>query len=347
MGFKRLEPEDFLVSADAVTATVWSGNKRTLSTFFYSTAQAGDRSGDYYLSVYDKTPTDTTAEVQFDAAFAHKTGKGSLAFNSDVDATKSPSRTIYGQYRNLLLEDENATFKFGGVEQDYFYVLSINRARYKEKLLPGSFNLDLAYNRSGGAGAKTLSLTDNSKDVTLPTFYGSQRAYEIVAGTNGSATVGSGYAGAGGESTTIGSYGLFFPDTSTIILNGAALDDSTYGLDLGSNTTSNTEGENNIKVWNAIKSGSSFQLNSEETITSDFVFIRARNGEFNYSENPSFISGSTGEVIYDTFINNPQVYPTSVGLYNDSNELLATAKLSRPIQKDFTKEALIRIKLDF
>ena len=94
-------------------------------------------------------------------------------------------------------------------------------------------------------------------------------------------------------------------------------------------------------------SGASFTLNSEETITSDFVFVRARNSEFNYSENPSFISGSTGEVVYSYFINNPQVYPTSVGLYNDSNELLAVSKLSRPIQKNFTKESLVRIKLDF
>ena len=57
--------------------------------------------------------------------------------------------------------------------------------------------------------------------------------------------------------------------------------------------------------------------------------------------------GSTGEVIYSYFINNPTVYPTTVGLYNDQNNLLAVAKLSKPIQKDFTKEALIRVKLDF
>jgi len=145
MGFKRLEAEDFLVSADAVTSTVWTGNSPTLSTFHYSTAQSGDRSGDYYLSIY----------------------QASLAFNSDVNTTFSPSRTIYGQYRTLLLEDENASFNFGGVEQDYFYVISINR----------------------------VSLTDNSKDVTLPTYYGAQRAYQIVAGSNGSATTGNGYAG--------------------------------------------------------------------------------------------------------------------------------------------------------
>ena len=88
-------------------------------------------------------------------------------------------------------------------------------------------------------------------------------------------------------------------------------------------------------------------LNSQETITSDFVFCRARNGEFNYTENPSFISGSTGLVLYDTFIQNPQTYITSIGMYNDNNELLAVAKLSKPLKKDFTKEALVRVKLDF
>ncbi len=342
MGFKRLEAEDFLVSADSVSSTVWSGNAPTLSTFFTSSAQVGDRSGDYYYAVYQSTPSATDAEVQFDIAFADRTGRGTLAYNSDVSATLSYSRTIYGQYRSLVLEDENASFSFGGVEQDYFYVISINRARYKEKLLPGSLNLVL-----NDGGSRTLELTDNFQNVSLPIFYGTQRAYQIVSGSNGSAYAGNGYAGAGGNSTTIGSYGLFLPDSSTIILNGAALDDSTYGMALGTNLSANTDGLNQGKLYNIISSGASFQLNSEETITSDFVFIRSRNSEFNYSENPSFISGSTGEVVYDYFINNPQVYPTTVGLYNDSNELLAVSKLSRPIQKNFTKESLVRIKLDF
>ena len=341
MGFKRLEPEDFLVSADAVSATVWTGNKPTLSTFNFSTAQFGDRSGDYYLSVYQTTPSDSSAEVQFDIAFADKTGRGSLAYNSSVSTQLTPSRTVYGQYRTLLLEDENADFKFGGVAQNYFYVITINRARYKEKLLPGSLGLDLSFS------GNTLSLTDNSKDVTIPTYYGSSRAYEIVAGSNGSATTGKGYAGAGGESTTIGSYGLFFPDSSIILLNGAALDDATYGLGLGTGLAANNDAQNQLKLFRSVHTGSAFKLNSEETITSDFVFIRARNSEFNYSENPSYISGSTGEVIYNYFINNPQTFITTVGMYNDSNELLATAKLSKPLNKDFTKEALIRVKLDF
>ncbi len=90
-----------------------------------------------------------------------------------------------------------------------------------------------------------------------------------------------------------------------------------------------------------------FTLNSVETLSSNFIFVRARNADFNYSENPSFISGSTGEVIFNDFINNPQTYITTVGLYNDNNELLAVSKLSRPLPKDFVRELNIRMKLDF
>ena len=111
--------------------------------------------------------------------------------------------------------------------------------------------------------------------------------------------------------------------------------------------SNNSNGLNNQALFDSISLGASFALNSQETITSDYVFVRARNSEFNYSENPSFISGSTGEVIYSNFINSPQVYITTIGMYNDSNDLLAVAKMSRPLLKDFTKEALVRVKLDF
>jgi hypothetical protein len=338
MGFKRFDPEDFLVSADAVSSTVWSGNSPELTAFYYSTAQF-QTAGDYYLSIYQTASTNPSAEVQFDIAFGDFNGSGSLWYNTNVSGS-SPSKTIYGQYRSLVLEDENSKFSFGNVEQNYFYAINVSRARYKEKLLPGSLNLYL----SGSGGL--LKLTDNSQNVTLPTYYGTQRAYQIVSGSDGSAydisTGGNGYTPASG------SYGLFLPDISTILLNGKALDlAGPSGISLNTSLSSNTDGQNVLKLYTALVSGSSFELNSEETITSDFVFVRSRNAEFNYSTNPSFISGSTGEVIYPYFINNPQVYPTTVGLYNDANELLAVAKLSRPLQKNFTKESLVRVKLDF
>ena len=339
MAFKRLDPEDFIVSADSVSQTVWTGNIPNLTTFFTSSTQETDSSGNYYLSVFNDVVGENDSEVQFDIAFGNKNGKGSSAYNSNVDITRTPSKTVYGQYRTLILEDENSDFTFGDVTQESFYVINISRARYKEKLLPGSLNLILS---GSDGGNPELHLTDNSKDVTLPTFYGTQRAYQIVSGSNGSAYTGTGYT------TNSGSYGLFLPDTSTIMLNAAALDlNNIEGINLATGENDNTADENPQKLFQAIKGGAGFRLNSEETITSDYVFIRARNSEFNYSENPSFISGSTGEIIYDYLINNPQSYVTSIGMYNDSNELVAVAKLSRPLRKDFTKEALIRVKLDF
>ena len=338
MGFKRFDPQDFLVSADAVSSTVWSGNSPELNDFYYSTAQF-QTAGNYYLSIYQTASSNPSAEVQFDIAYGHVKGSGSLYYNTSVPGV-SPASTIYGQYRSLILEDENSQFSFGNVTQEYFYVINVSRARYKEKLLPGSLNLVLT------SGSNTLHLTDNSRDVALPTFYGTQRAYQIISGSNGTSYTGS----SAGYTPASGSYGLFLPDTSIILLNGKALDlagGAGGGITLNTNLTPNTDGQNVLKLYRALVSGSSFELNSEETITSDFVFVRARNAEFNYSENPSFISGSTGEVIYSYFINNPQVYPTTVGLYNDANELLAVAKLSRPLQKNFTKEALVRVKLDF
>jgi hypothetical protein len=336
MGFKRFDPEDFLVSADSVSSTVWSGNSPELTEFYYSINQF-QTAGDYYLSIYQTASNDSSAEVQFDIAYGNKFASGSLYYNANVIPPQSPASTIYGQYRSLVLEDENSEFSFGNVTQEYFYAINVSRARYKEKLLPGSLNLVLR------SGSNILHLTDNSQDVTLPTFYGTQRAYQVISGSNGTS-----YDGGTGYTTNSGSYGLFLPDISTILLNGKALDlEGPEGITLDTDLTINADGQNVLKLYAALVSGSSFKLNSEETITSDFVFVRSRNAEFNYSENPSFISGSTGEVIYPYFINNPQVYPTTVGLYNDANELLAVAKLSRPLQKNFTKEALVRIKLDF
>jgi hypothetical protein len=46
-------------------------------------------------------------------------------------------------------------------------------------------------------------------------------------------------------------------------------------------------------------------------------------------------------------LNNPVTYITTVGLYNDSSDWVAVAKLRQPVVKDFTKEALIRVKLDY
>jgi hypothetical protein len=239
----------------------------------------------------------------------------------------------------MILEDENSSFTFGQgtnvYTTDHFWVINFERARYKQSIFPGSLNLKLS-----GSGIQSLYLTDDSIDNPISQFLGSTRVYQLISGSNGTAgaLANSGYV------LGSGSYGLVFPDLGTILINPRAVSQS---INLTPSRTNNSSGNNNQKLITAISGGASFTINSQETLTSDYVFVRARNSEFNYSENPSFISGSTGEVIYDDFINAPQVYLTTIGMYNDSNELVAVAKMSRPLLKDFTKEALIRVKLDF
>ena len=347
MAYKRLDSEDFVVSADSITAPAWSGNAPTLSQMFTSSVQEAGSTGNYYLNVYQTQSTDPTADIQFNIAYGNINGSGSLLYNAGIDGL-SPTRTVYGQFRNLIYGDENAAFNFGGLNQPDFYAVTIERARYKQSLFPGSLNLTIY------SGSSQINLTDNSNDVSIISYLDCGRVFQIVSGSNGHAIPsGSSATGAVAAGMTMsGSYGLFLPDIGTIVLNASALDlvFANGGVNLSTQKNSNSSDNNNGKLFLSFLTGSntsSFALNSQETITSDFVFCRARNAEFNYSVNPSFISGSTGTILYNAFIQNPQTYITTVGMYNDNNELLAVAKLSRPLKKDFTKEALIRVKLDF
>ena len=296
MSFKRLDAQDFVVSADAVQSTAWSTNAPTLTQFFTSSVQMAGSSGDYYVSVYQTESTAGGAAVQFDVAYGNVKGSGSAYFNTAFPQF-TPSSTNYGQYRTMILEDENINFSYGEGQNiltpDDFWVISVDRARYKESIFPGSFNLAL----SGSGGL--LQLTDNSNDTSIQTFLGTSRVFQIVSGSNGSSVSGGGFV------ADSGSYGLLFPELGTILLNPDAIN-QTIGVvpDRSPNLTDNST--NPITLINSIIDVGGFTVNSQETITSDFVFVRARNSEFNYSANPSFISGSTGEVIFDTFINNPQ-----------------------------------------
>jgi hypothetical protein len=345
MAFKRLDPEDFIVSSDSVTAPLWSSNQVTLNKFFTSSVQEAGSSGNFYLNIYQTSSTLDNAEVQFAIAYGDALGSGSVYYNSAVPGY-SPSRTIYGQYRNLVLGDENASFTFGGTSSPTIYVISIDRNRYKESLLPGSLTLTLK------KGSDTLILTDNSLVASSVVFNDAGRVYQLISGSNG--VISPTALNSNGYSLASGSYGLFLPDIGTIILNPLAVGSNPAGggVSISASRGNNTNSLNMRAVFNALSASNAagspgITLNSQETISSDYIFIRSRNAEFNYSENPSFISGSTGEVIFNSFINNPQTFPTTIGLYNDNNELLAVAKLSRPLLKDFTKEALVRVKLDF
>lgn len=346
MSYISLNSSDFVVSADSITSTLWSGDTPTLDKFFTSSISS---SFNFFLNVYQTSSLRSDAEIQYAIAYGEKEGSGSAPFNTLVTGS-SPTKVTYGQYRTLVNGDENTNFNFGTGNSSSrdIYVINVERARYKESLFPATFNLVLS--GSDGTTVSRIQLTDNSKDVTTLTFTDAGRVFDIVSGTNGSAVANSVTESVTAGYTPSGSYGQFLPDIGVILLNPRALALSAsqggIGLTINDDLTSTAGIANNSALFESIKLAQTFSLNSEETITSDYIFVRIGNQDFNYTTNPSMISGS-GEFVYSSLINNPQTFITTVGLYNDTNELLSVAKLSKPLVKDFTKEALIRVKLDY
>jgi hypothetical protein len=328
MSYRRFEQDDIVVSADSITSPAWSNNAVTLEQFVTG-SQAGTDSGKYYYHIYNTGSSDQ--EIQFAIAYGHRLGSGSGLYDASIPG-KSYSATVYGQFRTLINGDEDTDFTFDQsgtpTTPDSVHFISIQRSRFKEKILPGSILLSL----SGSDGE--LKLTDNSTTLTTDSFVDAGRVYSLYSGSAAGTVI----------STTI-EYGKLYPDIGLIALNTDKLITDNF---MGAvNVTSNyTTVDGKEACLSALQSGSGFSLRADETLSSNFIFVRARNSEFNYSTNPSNITGS-GELRHSTMIDNPQSYVTQVGLYNDSNDLLAVAKLSAPLLKDFTKEALVRIKLDY
>ena len=343
MSFTKIDATDFVVSSDSVVSPAWSNTTTVLQSFFTASSTL---TGSYFLDIYNANYTGSNSAIQFSLSYGRSDGLGSAPLNNSVTAN-TPTRILFGQFRNIIYGDAESavSFKTGNTSSVDLIAIQIDRNRYKESLMPGMFNLYLS-----GSGTALIQLTDNSKDVSTVTYLDCGRAFDIVSGSNGTAANSPTLSGAAQGYTVSGSYGTYLPDVGLIVLNPKALQlpsaSGGIGLVLASSSLSGSS-TNQENIFQAINKGAYFQLNAQETISSNYAFIRIKNQEYNYTTDPSLISGSTGTFIYSNFINSPQTFPTTVGMYNDNNELLAVAKLSQPLVKDFTKEALIRVKLDW
>ena len=336
---------------EVVTAGLWSDNLASLTTYFTASTQTTTQRR-YYVDVYQDTPTADGAAVQFALAFGHALGSGS---DSQGQLNDSPSRAVYSQYRQLLLPANDTRFTTAGSgSTDYIYVVNFKRNRLKERLDPGNWEIPLkpiasrATNATGsvvtGSGA-IIQLIDDSS-IAAASIGQSGKVYNIVSGSINDGVY---------NSTAPVYYGLVYPDYGTLILDGKMLDQN---LGFATNTGSSSEGNNHFVLYHSI-SGSApfidpntsdpygFLARNSEKVTSTHYFVRIKNAEYNFSNNPSYVTGSVGQISQTTFVGDPKTYITTVGLYNDSQELLAVAKLSQPLLKSFQREALIRVKLDF
>ena len=374
MAFVTFDIENDIVTEEEVklTSGIWSEGAGTLTSFHTSSVQSSSN-GQYFLQVYNKVVSDSTSAPQFAILYGHKGGSGSLGKPGVVG--RRETATVYGQMLNLTQPPETQEFTFGqgttNVNQ-HIYALSFDRARQREKVDPGNWELQLAGGEINGSGEKRIKLIDDSSTNTDTLNGAGITEYNVVSGSiqGGSTTIQKAAASEGADS---GSFGKFYPDLGLIILNATRLTKTdlgskdagpgrsplfefSRGVELAGGGTTTYTGSNILyspashslhKMYHAISSGSLFQARREEEVTSTHYFCRAINSKFNQSNNPTWTSGSSAEPLEIFRDGKEKTYITTVGLYDDASELLAVAKLSKPILKSKSREALIKVKLDF
>jgi hypothetical protein len=345
---------------ETVTRALWTGNVGTLTTFFTSSAQTATQK-EYYLEIYNSSSiTSCNSEAQFSIAYGNRFGSGSVDQGGQIEDT--PSRAIYGQYRLLCLDSTDEAFIFNGETANSIYVINVNRARMLESLDEGNVELNLAY-LSGSqytavSGSNTytgsviglagngsvLRLIDDSS-INPATIKQSGEVYNIVSGTIEDGIY---------NSTNPVIYGQLFKRKGIIVLNGDMLDAS---ASFGTAQARELDGDNVRRMFISI-SGSSkytdgsgdplgFQGRGSEKVKSTHYFVRVKNSDYNFSNNPTFVTGSEGDLRHGDMYGDPKTYITTIGLYNTNKDLVAVAKLSQAIKKSYKEEALIKVKLDF
>ena len=336
---------------EVVTTGLWTGDTGSLTNVHTSSTQVAANSGDYYYNAYNADPTtDSSAEVQFAVAYGHVNGSGSVSLQNSDDSLLA-SKATYAQYKSVLLDPTDAKFSFENsagtaVDSNDIYVINVNRARYREKMDAGNWSLNL----SGSNGLFTF--IDDSGKKFGDTLGKAGRVFKVVSGSLNLGTENEATINTTTSSGDVG-FGLFYPDRGIVVLSPAALEDTVGNIGVnGSEVTLagslavNAEQQNHERLFNSIKLGGDFQARRTENVSTRHFFVRATNREFNYSNNPTYVN-TNGTFAETSFETDPRTYITTVGLLNDSNELIAVAKTSQPIEKSFDKEVLIKVKLSF
>jgi hypothetical protein len=343
---------------EVVTEGLWSNGSGSIGSTLITgstTTIAGHSGSDaskYYLNVYlTGSNTGSSAPIEFAIAYGHKYGSGSVQLSTS-DSALLPTKAIYSQYRMLLNDnyegtaDEFFTVYSASIEDgyqiDHAYVINLARARYRQQADAGNIKITL----SGSNGTAFTFIDDSGKKFSDKAGKAGT-VFNIVSGSNNIGTEADATINTYTASNQQG-FGKFYPKLGIVLLNPTAIA-ATVGSELLPTTSSlpSTETYNHKLLYKSLKGGGDFEMRRTENVSTQHFFVRATNREFNFSNNPTFVSGSDGTFNEPSFETDPKTYITSVGLYNDANELMAVAKTSQPIAKSFDKEVLIKVKLDF
>lgn len=346
------------------TKGLWSDGLGELLTFFTSSNQWSG-SKEYHYQVMFSASVDCGDEEMFSVTYGHYAGSGSAT--SGGQSGDTATKAIYGQYRSMLLDAPPESGSAQGAEQlfvmedgrniQHFYAINFNRARFKDKLDPGNFQISLAKlsgsrtpnnvytgsNVAVSASNEIITLIDDSGDANDSLGYPgiSLPVRNLVSGT---------IDGGIYNPSDPHYYGLVYADNAVIIIDAAALNASSS---FNTVTGSGVAGDNSYKLFTSISGsgtlgqGYGFTARSVEKKECAYYYVRVRPSSLNYSNNPTFVSGSMSMIRDTKFVNDPNVYVTTIGLYNENRDLLAVAKMSKPIKKNFSSELSVTVKLEY
>lgn len=361
--YKRLNSDDVTVTstniyeAIPIVSGVISGSYsgQTVKTFSHGMFQ----------SIYDYPYLSASANHLFDVSVG-RTAATEAASGSLLQADKK--KNIYTQMAQLLVgydttgsikkfDDKNSTSVENTLENAYF--LSFSRLLVKDEIKAGSFNMVIGTGSFASPLNNTITITDLSATTS--------RYADSPTGEYGILTV------SGGVNTGYDTAGLIFYQAGVVALSPyifAASGSSTELASLSSNqkgqlaAAAGMEGTNGTSLITGSISDmfvsasiqgagdalrrriKSINFNNTTELNSTIYFCRANSNEFNYSSNPTYLSGSEIIVKAGNPANAPVSYITTVGLYSVDNELLAVAKLSEPLKKTPDDSIILRTRLD-
>lgn len=380
--FTRIEDGDKLPrQAEKITYGIWlDSNGDPIGNMVTFHTCSMEVSSSYRRTIFQKQCDQCAANPHFSISYGHDGGSGSRDLGGNDYYT--PTNAIYGQYRGLCL-DNSQRFRIGNKEIHHFYAINVARDRMGDSMDEGNLEINIAQlsgslfqlgnpNRNAHTGSNVklsgtnsvLRLIDDStldieNDLSSAAFGG---YYQTVSASLCHLSTSSGkvfYVVSGTLETGIYNktnphvYGLSYPNLGIVLLDADLMDASASFLTV---TGSDVAGDNAMKLFTAMSGAAlltdasgdylGFQSRKVKYEYVEQYFIRVKNQEYNFTNNPTYVTGSTGDIISD-FYDNPLVYITQIGLYNDNRELLAVAKPSRPILKSFTEESLFEISIKY
>ena len=321
-----------------ITGTLLSGT--------YNTDSAGREvnvkvfSHGMFQSVYDYPYASSSANHILDLAAGFSTDASSVSSSATAAAAQAPKKVnIYNQMAQVLVGydtgsnvrtfDIDGNFADTGTKHHDGIFVNFSRLLVKDEIKKGSFSIVLG---TGSAYATPFSNTLTVSDTGAATSYLSNSpAGEYGLLKSGSTNVGLVYYQAGVAVLT----GSVFGTGSNMTSTGTKIE----GLLTGSSINATADA-----VRHRIQN---ISFNNTTELNSTIFFCRANHNEFNYSSNPTYLSGSKIVVKDNEPLNLPRSYVTTVGLYSPDNELMAVAKVSEPLRKDPTNELTLRVRLDY